>query len=619
MMNISEMQYPIKENLKKYFGYDDFRPLQHEIVLSLLEQKNCFVLMPTGGGKSLCFQLPATLLPHLCIVISPLIALMKDQVMALKQNGVEAAYINSSLHYNEIHQIKSKCLLGKIKLLYISPETFIQSKEEFISKLTISLIAIDEAHCISNWGHDFRKEYTQLHLLKDMFPKVPIIALTATADKVTRQDILRQLRIEDAAMFVASFDRPNLHLCVFKGAAEKNKIEKIEALYKKYMHQSGIVYCLSRKTTEKVAEKLNQSGILCKAYHAGMTSEERTQVQEDFASDKIRLIIATIAFGMGIDKSDVRYIVHFNMPKTIESYYQEIGRAGRDGKPAETVLFYNLGDLIILRKFAEESEQSEYNLEKLKLMQQYCEANHCRRKILINYFSESMFQDCSYCDVCENPPKFIDGSAIAQKALSAIYRTGQSEASTMIINVLRGSQNKDVIQKNYDRLKTFGVGRDLNYESWQSYLLQLIQLGVIAPAYDENFALKITDFGSEILYGKRNIFLTIPESYAVKSKEQRNVPRPKSNASQKVNIRSPYEIDPALFDELKALRRKFAFEKNLAPFIIFHDSTLKSMCEFLPDDRSKMLEISGVSENKLTQYGDAFIALILDYKSRSHT
>lgn len=596
----------ISDTLKKFYGYDDFRPLQEEIIENIITGNDAFVLMPTGGGKSICYQIPALHRKGIAIIISPLIALMKDQVMALRQNGIPSAFINSSLHHSEINNIVSQCIEGKIKLLYLSPETLIVQKENLLNQLDISLFAIDEAHCISAWGHDFRKEYTQLGFLKIKYPHIPIIALTATADKVTRNDILKQLNIENAKQFIASFDRPNLHLKVVKAAPEQAKIDKIIELYHKYPNSSGIIYCLSRKSTEKIALKLQEKGISCKAYHAGLDSFERTKVQDEFSGDKIKLVIATIAFGMGIDKSDVRYIVHFNLPKTIESYYQEIGRAGRDGHAAETILYYNLADLIILRKFAEESEQSEYNIEKLRFMQQYCEASHCRRKILINYFNEAMSHDCNYCDVCENPPKFIDGTVLAQKVLSAIVRSGQQEASTMIINILRGSNNKELIQKNYDRIKTFGAGRDLSYEIWQAYILQFIQLGVIEPAYDENFALKVGNFGNEILQGKREIQLTTPEIYSTKKKkntvEKKELPEK--------DVRSPFEYNKILYEALSDKRKEIAANLKLPAFIVFTNNSLKEMCEKMPQDEQEFLSISGVSHNKFLQYGQEFIEII---------
>lgn len=592
--------------LKRFFGYTSFRPLQAEIIQCILHKKDVLVLMPTGGGKSICFQLPAIYLPGTAVVVSPLIALMKDQVEALIANGIPAAALNSMMPEEERHRVRQLCIQGKIKLLYISPEGVMGELHWLLQRMDISLIAIDEAHCISHWGHDFRPEYTQLSVLKKNFPKVPLIALTATADKVTRTDIVEQLKLNEPEIFISSFDRPNLSLTIRRGLNKKEKIAATVHFINKHHRQSGIIYCMSRNSTEDLAEKLADYGIRAVAYHAGLPPMQREKAQEDFINDRVNVVCATVAFGMGIDKSNVRWVVHFNMPASIENYYQEIGRAGRDGVNSDTLLFYSVGDLVILRRFAENSGQKDVNLQKLNRMRRYCEADICRRRILLSYFGEEADKDCGNCDVCKNPPQRFDGSVLVQKALSGIFRTGQFVGMSALIDILRGSEKTELIEKGYHKLKTFGVGKDLSYKEWKEYLYQMLQLGYIEIDYISAGRLIVTPLGRKILFGEQPALLTV-------FKETKDFALPMKRGGYKYQPIRPIQsdnIDTTLLDSLQQLRKQISEKEHIPAYVLFSDDALEDMVNKKPVTLDAFSEIRGVGQLKLDKYGKIFVALI---------
>lgn len=596
--------------LKTKFGYDTFRPMQEKIICHTIDGGDSLVLMPTGGGKSLCFQISALAMDGMAVIVSPLISLMKDQVEALKANGIAAEALNSSNDEGKNHDIINRCLEGKVKLLYISPERLVSGMMHLLQKTNVSLFAIDEAHCISSWGHDFRPEYTQLRLLRELFPSVPIMALTATADKITKQDILKQLNIEDAQTFIGSFDRPNLSLDVKRGYSAREKLRSIVELIRHHSGESGIIYCLARKTTEELAEKLKKEGIAAGVYHAGLPNSERNRVQDDFVADRVQVICATIAFGMGIDKSNVRFVVHYNLPKSIESFYQEIGRGGRDGLPCETVLYYNLGDIITLRKFADESGQQEINLEKLQRMQEYAEAQVCRRRILLNYFGETSDKGCGNCDVCHTPPQTFDGTNIVQKALSAIIRTGENIGFTTAIDILRGSMSLDVVSHQYNLLKTFAVGRDIPHRDWHDYLLQMLQMGFIEIAYNEDRHIHVTDLGREVLYGKHAVQLAFisREDFSVKARRKRQREeslRTIENAGANENME--------LFNKLKEVRKRIAYKHQWPAYVVLSDRSLHLLAIERPTTLDAFGNTFGIGEHKRDNYGTAFIEVIKEY------
>ncbi|REG99398.1 DNA helicase RecQ [Flavobacterium aquicola] len=593
----------LRAKLKENFGFEKFRPNQEEIINCILSGKDTLAIMPTGGGKSICFQLPALVFPGITIVISPLIALMKDQVDSLKANGIDACFINSSQSSEEqqfhIQNLKD----NKVKLVYVAPES-LSFLENAFSQITVSLIAIDEAHCISAWGHDFRPAYTNLGYLKNRFPSTPILALTATADKATRTDISEQLNLKSPKIFISSFDRKNLSLEVRPAL---DRVKQIIDFIKNKPNESGIVYCLSRKTTEELTEKLQKTGVKAKAYHAGLDSKIRSKTQDEFISDECQVVCATIAFGMGIDKSNVRWVIHYNLPKNIEGYYQEIGRAGRDGLPSETVLFESYGDMIQLQKFASEGLNAEVQLAKLERMKQYADALSCRRKILLSYFGELVSENCGNCDICKNPPAFFDGTIIAQKALSAVARLQESEALPVIVDFLRGSKNASIYDKGYQNLKTYGVGADISWYDWNQYLIQLINLGYCEIAFHQQNKIKLTPFAKKVLFDGEKVKLTTVQKINKEKAETKTV---KTNSNANTN---------SLFEFLRKLRTEIAKEEAVPAYVIFSDATLKQLELHRPMSDSDFLAIDGVGKAKLEKYGDVFIKAIIEFQNIKNT
>ena len=596
-----------REILKKYFGYDAFRPLQEEVITAIYEGRDCLVIMPTGSGKSLCYQIPAIGLPGTAIVVSPLISLMKDQVDALRTAGVKAAYLNSSLEYAEQRRVENDFLDGKLDLLYVSPEKISASNGfGFFHRAKINLFAIDEAHCISTWGHDFRPDYKTLQGIKEKFPGIPVVALTATADRVTRRDIAQLLRLHEPAKFIASFDRPNIYLEARPG---QQRIPQIISFIENRPNEAGIVYCLSKKSTEQLADKLRKRGIKAEHYHAGMNPEDRSKVQEAFLKDEISVVCATVAFGMGIDKSNVRWVIHYNMPKNIEGYYQEIGRSGRDGLPAHALLFYSYADIRVWREIISEIENREFaeiQTNKLERMMQFAEAVSCRRRILLTYFNEDKAENCGHCDICKNPPRHVDGTLIAQKALSAVYRLKESVGLNMLIDVLRGSQRRDIFLNNYHLIKTYGKGKDLSFEQWKNYLRQLINLGYLEMAPDEKMVLKLTPASNRVLFEKEQVQLVDMQT------AREHLAREK--AAAKARQKSPRQrARNQLFEHLRELRMKLAREKGVPPYVIFSDASLEEMAAKAPTSLEAFANIAGVGEMKLKTYGPVFVQAIEEF------
>ncbi|MDC0015248.1 DNA helicase RecQ [Flavobacteriales bacterium] len=599
-----------KELLKTVFGYDEFRPLQEEIINRTLEGNDSFVLMPTGGGKSMCFQIPALCMDGITIVVSPLISLMKDQVQALKSNGIKADFFNSSISPEEENAVIDRAMKGELQLLYLSPEKLISVSNTWLRELNIKLVAVDEAHCVSMWGHDFRPEYTQLKNFRNSLPEVPFMALTATADKSARKDIEQQLGLRKSKLFISSFDRKNLSIEVKGMVPKKQKLQEIKRFIKSKKGEGGIIYCLSRKNTEEVSAYLEVEGLSVAHYHAGMNAEDREEVQTKFINDDIKIIVATIAFGMGIDKPNVRWVIHYNLPKNLEGYYQEIGRAGRDGLPSDTILYYNMADFLMYSKFADNGANSGMQKEKLNRMLQFAEAKSCRRKILLSYFGEHLTEDCGNCDVCSNPPTNFDGTVLAQKALSTVVRLKEKEGIGMVVNVLRGSQNAEIHAKGYAGVKTYGIAKETSFYDWRDYMVQLANQGALEILYSENSSLKMTEIGWKIVKGEKKIQMTRPVQ--LKDKETLKKKKP-------VKIISSNEVNNDLFEDLRKLRSTIAKEENVPAYIVFGDKTLKEMAAELPTTENEFLAISGVGMNKMEQFGEEFMEVIRKYKNEKQS
>lgn len=589
-MNVEEKLLPL---LKTQFGFNSFLPNQEPIIREILDGKDVLSIMPTGGGKSLCFQLPALAIDGTAIVISPLIALMKDQVDALRTNGISAAYYNSSQTYQHQQEVLRKLVQGELRLLYIAPENLHNLLPTF-RKIKINLFAVDEAHCISAWGHDFRPTYLQLNIIKTEFPETPLLALTATADRVTQDDIMEQLKIPKASKHIASFDRKNLYLEV---RPAKNRLRQILDFLREHPDESGIIYCLSRKSTGIIAEVLQENGFSARAYHAGMDSAERTLIQEDFINDRIPIIVATIAFGMGIDKSNVRWVIHYNLPKNIEGYYQEIGRGGRDGLPSHALLFYTYADVTKLRNFLQESPVEEIQKAKLDRMQQFAEALCCRRIALLSYFGEYTSGNCGNCDICKNPPQYFDGTELALKVCRTVSSLHGREGMGTVGDILRGSRNSKIIRKNYLQIPTYGSVQDISWNDLQEYLKQLVNLGVLEVVFHQHGRLRITKTGKAVLLNNLKLQLAKP---AVLLKQTRK-------KAARISERP-------LIENLRQLRLQIALEENLPPYIIFSDATLKDMEEKMPVSLEEFENIIGVGEAKQQKYASRFVQEIWKHK-----
>lgn len=593
--------------LRRFYGYKEFRPMQLDVIRNAADGRDSVVLMPTGGGKSICYQIPAMLADGCAIVVSPLIALMIDQVAALQANGIPAATVNSNQTDTMNREIMEAAYAGRIKLLYMSPERLLGELERIGPNLPVNLIAIDEAHCISQWGHDFRPEYTQLSILKRRFPDVPVMALTATADRLTRDDIAKQLALRDPKIFISSFDRPNLSLKVMTNPGKTKRVQYISSLIQKYRQDSGIVYCLSRKAAESMDTELRARGYRSVCYHAGLSARARNEAQRLFINGDVQVVCATVAFGMGIDKSNIRWVVHNNLPGNIESYYQEIGRAGRDGLEAETVLFYSFADIAARQSFVESSGQQAINTEKLARMKEFAESQICRRRVLLSYFNETLDHDCGNCDVCLDPPERIDGTIISQMALSAMARTDQQVGLTMLIEILRGSTRAELRANGYDRIKTYGVGRNLSFAEWNHYLLQMLQLGIVDIAYNEANHLKITPYGLEVLRGKVEVRLAKFYPYTTSTKRKKAGPQLPISDMQRTE---------RLLAHLKNTRTAVARRHGIPPYLVFSDKTLTEMARIAPLDLPTFSTIEGVGERKIARYAATFLAAIRDFVAR---
>jgi ATP-dependent DNA helicase RecQ len=588
----------LHQTLRQVFGLHEFRPQQQEIIENLIAGQDAFVLMPTGGGKSLCYQLPALIRPGVALVVSPLISLMKDQVDALVANGVSAAYYNSSLQADQARQVLARLHGDDLDLLYVAPERLMSDNFlERLSQVQIALVAVDEAHCVSQWGHDFRPEYAALGALREHLPSVPMLALTATADEHTREDIVKVLGLQQARRYIASFDRPNIRYTVLEKHKGKDQLSRF---LEGQGSDSGIVYALSRKRTEELATHLELQGLSAAAYHAGLPAKVRQDVQERFIRDDLQVVVATVAFGMGIDKPNVRYVVHYDMPKNIEGYYQETGRAGRDGLPSEALLLYGGQDVASARRMLEQNqnpEQRRIESHKLQAMVGFAESLTCRRKVLLGYFGEHLDQDCGNCDVCLNPPETFDATVQAQKVLSCVYRVDERFGIKHVVDVLRGADTERVRSLGHDKLSTYGIGADMSEPEWTSIVRQLIHRGFLSQDITHYSVLKLTPLARPVLRGEQTLELA----------------RPRIKAKAKPRSRLAADLDPAdlgLFETLRALRKSLAEDQGVPPYVVFGDATLVEMARRRPSSDEQMMEITGVGEKKLQRYGAEFLYTI---------
>lgn len=597
--NIYSMKQTLYKVLKSTFGYDTFRHPQEEIITDVLEGKDALVIMPTGGGKSICYQIPALVSDGLTLVVSPLIALMNDQVINLQELGVNAATIHSNVPQDQMQQIEENLNSGKTKILYLSPEKInSELTQRYLSTLNVGLIAIDEAHCVSVWGNDFRPEYTQLAKLRTVFPDSSFLALTATADTATQEDICNQLNLKNPKKYLSSFERKNI--TTYSHSAQK-RLDQIAHILREHTEDAGIIYCLSRKDTEKVASKLNMMGLNAKHYHAGMDAEDRYRVQREFQSDEINIICATVAFGMGIDKPNIRFVIHYSMPKNMEAYYQEIGRAGRDGEDSVAHLFASWGDFLMLKRFIDGSEGNQefkrIQYEKLERMWEFASTTDCRTNGILSYFGEYRTDGCGHCDNCLNPPEKKDGSINAQKALSAIYRCGQSIGIETVIDVLRGSYKAEIRNRGFDQIKTYGAGRDIDRLTWKNYIIQMINKGIIGVDYTKGSCLTWTPLSTAVLKGEKKIKLAdfVPSEKKVKVKKV-----PSSNII----------VDDSLFGRLKVWRLELARQKSVPPYVIFKNSVLEEISSVKPTNDMELLQINGIGDAKLRQYGADILRIV---------